>query len=73
MGGLPLGRIGRAARDLREEVCPAWPGRHGGKRGWQQGRPYDVARDGRFLINTVLDSAPAPITLLQNWNPAVKK
>jgi serine/threonine protein kinase/Tol biopolymer transport system component len=39
----------------------------------QQGRQYDVAPDGRFLINTVLDEASAPITLLQNWNPAVKK
>jgi eukaryotic-like serine/threonine-protein kinase len=39
----------------------------------QHGRQYDVAPDGRFLINTVLDSAPAPITLLMNWNPEVKK
>jgi hypothetical protein len=36
----------------------------------QQGRQYDVAPDGRFLINTVLDNTAAPITLLQNWNPA---
>ena len=34
-----------------------------------QGPQSDVARDGRFLINTVLDSADAPITLLQNWRP----
>ena len=34
----------------------------------QQGRQYDVTRDGRFLINTVLDDAAAsPITLIQNW------
>ena len=40
----------------------------------QQGRQYDVAPDGRFLINTVPRDAPtAPITLLMNWNPAVKK
>ena len=33
-----------------------------------QGRQYDVTRDGRFLINTVLDDATAtPITLIQNW------
>ncbi len=38
-----------------------------------QGRQYDVTRDGRFLINTVLDDASAPITLLQNWNPEAKK
>ena len=36
----------------------------------QQGRQYDVTRDGRFLINTVLDDAgAAPITLIQNWKP----
>jgi Tol biopolymer transport system component len=31
------------------------------------GRQFDVSSDGRFLINTVLDSAATPITLLQNW------
>jgi Tol biopolymer transport system component len=41
----------------------------GGGADIQQGRQYDVAPDGRFLINTELDSADAPITLLQNWNP----
>ncbi len=39
----------------------------------QQGRQYDVAPDGRFLINTVLDSGTVPITLLQNWNPEAKR
>ena len=35
-----------------------------------QGRQYDITRDGRFLINTVLDEATAsPITLIQNWTP----
>jgi hypothetical protein len=33
------------------------------------GQNYDVSRDGRFLINTVLDDAASPITLLQNWKP----
>ena len=34
------------------------------------GPQYDVTRDGRFLINTVLDdAAPTPITLIQNWRP----
>jgi len=37
-----------------------------------QGPEFDVARDGRFLINTVLNDATAPITLLQNWNPESK-
>jgi len=33
--------------------------------GWQ----YDVTRDGRFLINTLLDGDAAPITLLQHRQP----
>ncbi|MEJ0007714.1 MAG: hypothetical protein WDM77_15445 [Steroidobacteraceae bacterium] len=36
------------------------------------GPQFDVARDGRFLINTVLDTTapePSPIILIQNWNP----
>ena len=37
------------------------------------GRPYDVAPDGRCLINTVLDDPFAPITLLQNWHPDANK
>jgi eukaryotic-like serine/threonine-protein kinase len=39
----------------------------------QQGWQYDVAPDGRLLINTELESAAAPITLLMNWNPESKK
>ncbi len=40
-----------------------------------QGRQYDIAPDGRFLINTELpeSSATPPITLLQNWNPDARK
>jgi serine/threonine protein kinase len=38
-----------------------------------QRRQYDLAPDGRFLINTVPDSATAPITLLMNWNPEEKR
>jgi hypothetical protein len=37
--------------------------------GWQ----YDVTRNGRFLINTLLKEAAAPITLLQNWNPGARR
>ena len=40
----------------------------GGGQDAQQGRQYDVARDGRFLINTLQNSAEiGPITLVQNW------
>lgn len=45
----------------------------GGGADSQQGRQYDVTRDGRFLSNTVLDEAAAPITLIQNWQPYAKK
>jgi Tol biopolymer transport system component len=30
---------------------------------------YDVAADGRFLINTIVDQTVAPITLLLHWTP----
>ena len=45
---------------------------YGGGTDTGQGRNYDVTRDGRFLINTVLDEAAAPITLILNWNPDAK-
>ena len=37
------------------------------------GTQYDVTGDGRFLINTVLDGAASPITLLQNWAAGLQK
>ena len=46
---------------------------YGGGVDAQQGRHYDVAPDGRFLINAEPENAVAPITLLQNWNPEAKK
>ena len=46
---------------------------YGGGADIQLGRQYDVTADGRFLINTVLNEAAAPITLLQNWNPDAKR
>ena len=39
----------------------------------QQVRQYDVAPDGRFLINTELPGDAAPITLILNWNPPANK
>jgi Tol biopolymer transport system component len=44
----------------------------GGGEDAAQGRQYDVAANGLFLINTEVVSAAAPITLLQNWNPKGK-
>jgi hypothetical protein len=46
---------------------------YGGGVDVQQRVQYDVALDGRFLINRELDSATAPITLLMNWKPVAKK
>jgi serine/threonine protein kinase len=43
----------------------------GGGTNATQGHQYDVSKDGRFLLNSVVeDAAMAPITLLLNWNPA---
>ena len=42
---------------------------YGGGTDIAQGNQYDVTHDGRFLINTVMDEATAPITMLQNWKP----
>ena len=40
----------------------------GGGTDINMGIQFDVSRDGRFLINTLLDDVGAsPITLLQNW------
>jgi len=40
----------------------------GGGTDINQGIQFDVSRDGRFLVNTLLDDVgTAPITLLQNW------
>jgi hypothetical protein len=44
-----------------------------GGRATSSGRQYDVAPDGRFLINTVVDDAATPITILLNWRPDFKK
>jgi eukaryotic-like serine/threonine-protein kinase len=47
----------------------------GGGTDFQQGPQYDVAPDGRFLINTVPDAeatATSSIILIQNWNPDAK-
>ena len=33
------------------------------------GEQFDISPDGRFLINTVKDSAATAITLLENWKP----
>jgi hypothetical protein len=35
-------------------------------------REYDVAPDGRFLINRELAGDTAPITLIQHWTPEAK-
>ena len=49
-----------------------FPTRIAGGGGGQAGRNYDVAPDGRFLINTQLPGDAVPITLILNWNPEAK-
>ncbi|MEQ1757201.1 MAG: protein kinase [Vicinamibacterales bacterium] len=46
---------------------------HGSGTDLTAGMPYDVASDGRFLIDTVLDQGTSPITVIQNWSPEAKK
>ena len=36
------------------------------------GHQYDVAPDGRFLINVEPESPPRPITLVMNWKPPAR-
>jgi hypothetical protein len=43
----------------------------GGGTDLQQRALYDVAPDGRFLVNTLTEVA-TPLSLLQNWRPAVQ-
>jgi hypothetical protein len=45
---------------------------YGGGTDINVGTNYDVARDGRFLINTVLYDVASPITLIQHWKPPAK-
>ena len=45
----------------------------GGGSDFGRAAEYDVAPDGRFLINTVLENTTAtPITLILNWKPPAK-
>jgi hypothetical protein len=41
---------------------------YGGGEDSTGGRQYDVAPDGRFLVNSVVHAALSPITLIQNWD-----
>ena len=66
MGGLPVERI-------RTSAVGQWQVSTGGGVEAVQARQYDVAADGRFLIDTVLDSTATPITIIQHWNPQAKK
>ena len=56
-----------AAPELGTPMSLFPTGIYGGGLDNLQGVQYDVASDGRFLINTVLDDAAPPITLIQNW------
>ena len=34
---------------------------------------YDISRDGRFLLNTRVEEAPSPITVVQSWSVQLKR
>jgi serine/threonine protein kinase len=46
---------------------------YGGGTDMNLGTQYDISADGRFLVNTLFEEATAPITLVQAWNPGVKR
>jgi len=46
---------------------------YGGGTDLNGGTSYGVSRDGRFLINTVLEDDASPITLLQNWAAGLRE
>jgi hypothetical protein len=37
-----------------------------------RGHQYDVAPDGRFLINVEAGATPPPLTLLMHWSTAAR-
>jgi hypothetical protein len=41
----------------------------GGSNVVAQGHQYDVAPDGRFLINVEAESSARPVMVLLNWTP----
>jgi hypothetical protein len=72
----PAGDMMAAAISARDATLEAgapvtlFPRRiFGGRGDSSQARAYDVARDGRFLINAVVTEVTPPITLLMNWRP----
>ena len=55
------------------EPLPLFQARIAGRTTSNSRPQYDVAPDGRFLVNTALDSGASPITLLMNWNPDARR
>ena len=67
-----IGRIVVTGQTIEPGVpVPLFPTRIVGGGGNLAGyrHQYDVAPDGRFLINVGLESDPPPIRLLSNWKP----
>ena len=65
-------RIRRTAKTLRADTPVAlFRTRRvgGGVNVIGYGHQYDVARDGRFLINVEPEFSARPITLVMNWKP----
>jgi serine/threonine protein kinase/Tol biopolymer transport system component len=60
-------RISRTSVEVAAPVALFQTRISGASRDTTEGWQYDVTRDGGFLINTVVDDAASPITLLMNW------
>jgi len=43
----------------------------GGRSPWGQNHQFDVDKNGRFLIDTVIEKSAAPIVVIQNWQSAL--
>ena len=52
--------------DVPVPLCPTQK-LGGGQNVIAHGHQYDVARDGRFLINMDAEASAPPIVLLMNW------
>ena len=62
-------RVGSTAQTIEAgSPVPLFATRVGGALSYPENQQYDVSPDGqRFLINTIIEEAPSPITVILNW------
>jgi hypothetical protein len=67
---VPIGMTSRGANIESGAPVPLFTTRVGGALPVTWRPQYTVSPDGqRFLMNTVAEEAPEPITVILNWNP----